>query len=106
MTPDLPCSPHAQHRLRTGQSWQCPPTRGGNTPSSTALRIAPCRSGPRPPSNLTWITLYVCGITPYDTTHLGHARTFLLFDLLIRHLEAAGRRARYVQNVRTSTSRS
>ena len=33
------------------------------------------------------VTLYVCGITPYDTTHLGHARTFLLFDLLIRHLE-------------------
>jgi L-cysteine:1D-myo-inositol 2-amino-2-deoxy-alpha-D-glucopyranoside ligase len=45
------------------------------------------------------VTLYVCGITPYDTTHLGHARTFLLFDLLIRHLEAAGRRVRYVQNV-------
>ena len=43
------------------------------------------------------VTLYVCGITPYDTTHLGHARTFLLFDLLIRHLEAAGQR--YVQNV-------
>jgi L-cysteine:1D-myo-inositol 2-amino-2-deoxy-alpha-D-glucopyranoside ligase len=45
------------------------------------------------------VTLYVCGITPYDTTHLGHARTFLLFDVLIRHLEAAGRRVRYVQNV-------
>jgi len=45
------------------------------------------------------VTLYVCGITPYDTTHLGHARTFLLFDVLVRHLEAAGRRVRYVQNV-------
>jgi L-cysteine:1D-myo-inositol 2-amino-2-deoxy-alpha-D-glucopyranoside ligase len=45
------------------------------------------------------VTLYVCGITPYDTTHLGHARTFLLFDILLRHLEAAGRKVHYVQNV-------
>ncbi len=45
------------------------------------------------------ITLYVCGVTPYDTTHLGHARTFLTFDVLVRLLEAQGRRVRYVQNV-------
>lgn len=45
------------------------------------------------------ITLYVCGVTPYDTTHLGHARTFLVFDVLVRHLEAGGRRVRYAQNV-------
>jgi L-cysteine:1D-myo-inositol 2-amino-2-deoxy-alpha-D-glucopyranoside ligase len=45
------------------------------------------------------ITLYVCGITPYDTTHLGHARTFIVFDVLVRHLEAGGRAVRYAQNV-------
>jgi len=45
------------------------------------------------------ITLYVCGVTPYDTTHLGHARTFLVFDVLVRHLEAAGKAVRYAQNV-------
>ena len=45
------------------------------------------------------ITLYVCGVTPYDTTHLGHARTFLVFDVLVRHLEAGGRKVRYAQNV-------
>ena len=45
------------------------------------------------------ITVYVCGVTPYDTTHLGHARTFLMFDVLVRHLEAAGRAVRYVQNI-------
>jgi L-cysteine:1D-myo-inositol 2-amino-2-deoxy-alpha-D-glucopyranoside ligase len=45
------------------------------------------------------ITLYVCGVTPYDTTHLGHARTFLAFDVLVRHLEAGGKTVRYVQNV-------
>jgi len=45
------------------------------------------------------ITLYVCGVTPYDTTHLGHARTFLVFDVLVRHLEAGGKAVRYAQNV-------
>jgi hypothetical protein len=32
--------PHAQQRLRTGQSWQCQPTRGGKTPASMAVRIS------------------------------------------------------------------
>jgi L-cysteine:1D-myo-inositol 2-amino-2-deoxy-alpha-D-glucopyranoside ligase len=45
------------------------------------------------------IGLYVCGITPYDTTHLGHAFTYLAFDVLRRHLEYGGRAVRYVQNV-------
>ena len=45
------------------------------------------------------LTMYVCGVTPYDTTHLGHARTFLTFDLIVRLLEATGQRVRYVQNV-------
>ena len=45
------------------------------------------------------VTLYVCGVTPYDTTHLGHARTFLVFDVLVRLLEARGMRVRYAQNV-------
>ena len=43
--------------------------------------------------------MYVCGVTPYDTTHLGHARTFLTFDLIARLLEATGHQIRYVQNV-------
>ena len=45
------------------------------------------------------VTMYVCGVTPYDTTHLGHARTFLVFDVLARLLEARGQRVRYAQNV-------
>lgn len=43
--------------------------------------------------------MYVCGVTPYDTTHLGHARTFIVFDVLARLLEAQGRPVRYAQNV-------
>ena len=43
--------------------------------------------------------MYVCGITPYDATHLGHAATYLGFDLLNRAWRNAGHDVRYVQNV-------
>lgn len=43
--------------------------------------------------------LYVCGITPYDATHLGHAVTYLAFDTLNRLWRDAGLQVRYVQNV-------
>ncbi|NYJ01361.1 L-cysteine:1D-myo-inositol 2-amino-2-deoxy-alpha-D-glucopyranoside ligase [Nocardioides thalensis] len=43
--------------------------------------------------------LYVCGITPYDATHLGHANTYVAFDLLNRAWRNAGLPVRYVQNV-------
>jgi L-cysteine:1D-myo-inositol 2-amino-2-deoxy-alpha-D-glucopyranoside ligase len=43
--------------------------------------------------------LYVCGITPYDATHMGHAATYTAFDLAIRAWNAAGHAVRYVQNV-------
>ena len=43
--------------------------------------------------------LYVCGITPYDATHLGHAATYVTFDLVGRALRDAGHRVEYVQNV-------
>jgi len=43
--------------------------------------------------------LYVCGITPYDATHLGHAATYLSFDLIHRYLVASGSTVNYVQNI-------
>ena len=43
--------------------------------------------------------MYVCGITPYDATHLGHAATYLTFDLINRYLNASGSEVRYVQNI-------
>ncbi len=43
--------------------------------------------------------LYVCGITPYDATHLGHANTYIAFDLLNRAWRNAGHEVRFVQNV-------
>jgi L-cysteine:1D-myo-inositol 2-amino-2-deoxy-alpha-D-glucopyranoside ligase len=50
-----------------------------------------------PKDNL--VSVYACGITPYDTTHLGHAFTYTAIDVLIRYLEFRGHRVKYVQNV-------
>lgn len=43
--------------------------------------------------------IYVCGITPYDATHLGHAATYLTFDLINRYLRLNGSSVRFVQNI-------
>jgi len=45
------------------------------------------------------LKLYVCGVTPYESGHLGHAFTFCAFDVLVRALEARGISVRYIQNV-------
>ena len=45
------------------------------------------------------VSLYVCGITPYDAAHLGHAFTYHVFDVVTRRLAAAGNRVRSVRNV-------
>jgi L-cysteine:1D-myo-inositol 2-amino-2-deoxy-alpha-D-glucopyranoside ligase len=59
------------------------------------VRIAPRTKGEgRKP-----LTLYVCGVTPYDSGHMGHAFTFSMYDVLIRFVESGGLRVRYVQNV-------
>jgi L-cysteine:1D-myo-inositol 2-amino-2-deoxy-alpha-D-glucopyranoside ligase len=45
------------------------------------------------------VGIYVCGVTPYDTTHAGHAFTFLTFDILVRYLRYLDYDVTYVQNV-------
>ena len=45
------------------------------------------------------VRLYVCGITPYDSAHLGHAFTYVAFDTLVRYLEHLGHRVLSVRNV-------
>src|SRR5437660_12312404 len=49
-----------------------------------------------PPST---VRMYVCGITPYDSTHLGHAATYVNYDVLIRRLEDLGHEVRMVRNI-------
>src|SRR6187399_1048512 len=45
------------------------------------------------------VTMYTCGITPYDATHLGHAATYLAYDVLQRRLVDLGYGVRCVRNV-------
>lgn len=45
------------------------------------------------------VRIYVCGITPYDSTHLGHANTYLTYDLLVRRLEDMGHTVELVRNI-------
>ena len=45
------------------------------------------------------VTMYTCGITPYDATHLGHAATYLTYDVLQRRLRDRGHETRCVRNV-------
>jgi L-cysteine:1D-myo-inositol 2-amino-2-deoxy-alpha-D-glucopyranoside ligase len=45
------------------------------------------------------VGVYVCGITPYDSTHLGHAATYVTFDLVNRQLTDNGHAVHYVQNI-------
>ena len=45
------------------------------------------------------VSIYVCGITPYDSTHLGHANTYVNYDLLVRRLEDLGHTVRLVRNI-------
>jgi L-cysteine:1D-myo-inositol 2-amino-2-deoxy-alpha-D-glucopyranoside ligase len=66
------------------------------------LRLFDARRGelvPFKPIGPGPVGLYVCGVTPYDTGHLGHAFTYLSFDVLHRYLQFLGHRVVYVQNL-------
>ena len=65
-----------------------------------ALTLTNSASGVKEPiQSKPLYRMYVCGITPYDATHLGHAATYLTFDLINRYLRASGSEVRYVQNI-------
>jgi L-cysteine:1D-myo-inositol 2-amino-2-deoxy-alpha-D-glucopyranoside ligase len=44
-------------------------------------------------------SIYICGITPYDSTHMGHAATYLTFDLVNRYLRASRKNVSFVENI-------
>jgi L-cysteine:1D-myo-inositol 2-amino-2-deoxy-alpha-D-glucopyranoside ligase len=68
--------------------------------SFPALSLTNSASGKKEPiKHKPLYRMYVCGITPYDATHLGHAATYLTFDLINRYLTASGSKVRYVQNI-------
>ena len=81
------------------EAWTAPdvPSLPGSGP---VLRVHDTAAGElRPLAPGPVARMYVCGITPYDATHLGHAATYLAFDLLSRVLRDAGHQVHYVQNV-------
>jgi len=51
------------------------------------------------PLNPNLVTMYVCGPTVYDHAHIGHAKTYISFDVIVRYLRFRGHRVRYVQNI-------
>jgi cysteinyl-tRNA synthetase len=69
-----------------------------NTRTRTVEDFKPLRDGE--------VRIYVCGMTPSAQAHLGHARSFLFFDVLRRYLEHLGYRVTYVQNVTDIDDRS
>ena len=81
------------------ESWPSPvvPSLG---PGGRPVRVRDTSSGElRPTAPGETARLYVCGITPYDATHMGHAATYLAFDTLVRAWRDAGHGVHYVQNV-------
>ena len=81
------------------RSWPAPempplPVRGPAVSVHDTVTGVPVLTEPDGPARL-----YVCGITPYDATHIGHAATYVAFDLLNRAWRNAGHEVTYVQNV-------
>ncbi|QYJ05038.1 cysteine--1-D-myo-inosityl 2-amino-2-deoxy-alpha-D-glucopyranoside ligase [Nocardioides panacisoli] len=77
-----------------------PPEIPTPTVTGPAVRVHDTATGGLVASDPTdGARLYVCGITPYDATHLGHAATYIGFDLLLRAWRNAGHDVHYVQNV-------
>jgi L-cysteine:1D-myo-inositol 2-amino-2-deoxy-alpha-D-glucopyranoside ligase len=83
------------------RAWQSPDVpsleKFGRGPSVSIFNTASGRVEETSPQGRA--RMYVCGITPYDATHMGHAATYVAFDLLNRAWRDAGLQVRYVQNV-------
>jgi L-cysteine:1D-myo-inositol 2-amino-2-deoxy-alpha-D-glucopyranoside ligase len=82
------------------RAWPSPVVPGLALSPAPAVRVHDTASGglkTLDPSGAA--RMYVCGITPYDATHIGHAATYIAFDLLNRAWRDAGHDVNYVQNV-------
>jgi L-cysteine:1D-myo-inositol 2-amino-2-deoxy-alpha-D-glucopyranoside ligase len=82
------------------RAWTSPDVPAVDLGTAEPVRIHDTASGEVRPSDPDGpARMYVCGITPYDATHLGHAATMIAFDLVNRAWRDAGHPVRYVQNV-------
>ncbi len=92
-------SPMEMFRVGGMQTWSAPsvPELTGRGPQLRLYDSADRQVRPVAPGSTA--TMYVCGITPYDATHLGHAATYLTFDLVHRLWLDVGHGVHYVQNI-------
>ena len=63
------------------------------------LKLSDSNNGVVELGNSAQFSIYVCGITPYDATHLGHAATYLAFDLINRYKLLSGAQLNFIENV-------
>ena len=82
-------------------SWATPtiPTLGKIRDLPALILTDTATTSKKPLPKKSMYRMYVCGITPYDATHLGHAATYLTFDLINRYLRGTGAEVLYVQNI-------
>jgi L-cysteine:1D-myo-inositol 2-amino-2-deoxy-alpha-D-glucopyranoside ligase len=83
--------------MRSWPSVYLPPS--DNSTAHPSLRLTNSYSNKKEELKDFTVASYVCGITPYDATHLGHAATYLTFDLIHRFVIASGRTLQYTQNI-------
>ena len=83
--------------MRSWPPCDLPPVSPSNVHSP--LRLEDSYSGKTIALTSDEISMYVCGITPYDATHLGHAATYLTFDLINRYLLSAGAKITFSENI-------
>src|SRR5215470_5860008 len=85
--------------LSAMESWPAArvPSLPGRSPEAVIWNTA--GGGPVRAAHGRRATIYACGITPYDATHIGHAATYIAWDLLVRSWRDAGHDICYAQNV-------
>ena len=81
------------------ESWSAPMPRALRGQGKPLALFETSTGVVRPTAPARHATMYVCGITPYDATHIGHANTYVAFDMINRVWRDAGHQVRYVQNV-------
>jgi len=69
-----------------------------NTLTRSKVRFEPL-AAPAPPANRRAVGMYVCGPTVYGDAHIGHAKSYVSFDVIVRYLRYLGYNVRYVQNI-------
>jgi L-cysteine:1D-myo-inositol 2-amino-2-deoxy-alpha-D-glucopyranoside ligase len=82
--------------MNSWPSLYLPPLLNASFPN---LKLKDSNKGLLEIANSKVFNIYVCGITPYDATHLGHAATYLSFDLINRYLTLKGSTVKFVENI-------